>query len=154
MSWNKIDQTAAALQSFRQREASWDQVENFTAMDLSEKSAEYLPMVYPPRSEVLKNYVRDRLAGLISRDQIMAIKNGEWIYTVIKFKTRNRADYDLLMWAGRACKKLNAEQSCTRLRGAVMRYVHNYQFFGKPDYDQALEVQAMDSEERRRNLEK
>lgn len=146
-------QTFLALKSFCAKEISWDDLESLTALDLSKRSDGYLPRAYPDQNETLRKYVQERLNGLQERDSFLAAKNGDWLQTVVLFREKNKADYELLAWAEEICRRVGAASSSEKLQEAAQRFVRNHDFFiSYANYSSSLRVQEKDSSDRRRGM--
>lgn len=131
--------------AFSSGEISQESTDGHLAFLIADTVSDHAPVSYPPPSAMLQHYLSARAAGIESRDQTLAIKNGEWIQLVARIRSRNITDYELLMWAGRICKRLRAPERCAVLREAVMRHVRAHDECPWDVLDKAVTVQRTDS---------
>ena len=136
-------------QAVMRKELTSAEGEKHMALYTAESVEAHKPNPYPLPSLRLLDYLKARLSGMASRDATMAVKNGEWIELMVRVRSRNLSDYELLMWAGRKCKEIGATNACDKLREMVMRHVASYDNFPFDEFDQATRVQQMDSDEKR-----
>lgn len=102
---------------------------------------------YPEPNGVLTSYVEMRINGHEKRSPFQAVKNGEWIQIIIRIRTNNFADWDLLLWAYENCVRVGAIAAANKVMDQIEKHKSNS--YPKAYFERALEVQRMDSEERR-----
>lgn len=143
-------QAEVIYRAFSAHEITRTVSEQHLAMLIADTTYDHEPSTYPSLAPALARYIDARFSDRERRDPVLAIKNGEWIQLLVRIRTRNFADRELLTWAGHICKGLGAPEKCALLREAVKKHIQTHNSFDWRVFERAIEVQKRDSEERRR----
>lgn len=138
------------FESLAKCEISQDAANKHIALLVADTLEDHWPRDYPNRSQALESYIQNRIRGMIRREHAMAIKNGEWLQLTARIRTKNISDYELLTWSGRICRDIGAKEQTDKIRAAVMKHISHHDEFCEQDYQSALDVQVLDSDEKRR----
>lgn len=105
---------------------------------------------YPQMSAQLSTYIADRRVGVIQRDPVLAVKNGEWLQMTFRIFQLNKNDLELLQWAKEHCREIKAEGPMRLIQVQIDKHTRNP--FPRDTWDMATEVQIKDGEDRRREM--
>lgn len=137
--------------AFSKHEITRPDADRHMALLISETLGEHRPKTYPMPSDVLMKYVNHRFSEIERREQVMAAKNGEWIQIIVRLRYVNVGDYELLVWAGQILKALSVSaEKLSLMRRAASEHINQHKAFNWNYFSTALQVQEMDSDERRR----
>lgn len=146
----KLGMPQIALAAARRGEAKMSDVETMTALAAADTLHEHRFRAYPPMSQQLLTYLNNRLAGLVDRDAVLSVKNGEWLNVVCGIMSKNKAEWEFLTWAHGLCIRAKAEGKARQ----IVDHCRGADRLNLPEglFNKSREVQRMDSEQSRREL--
>lgn len=137
-----------AYEEFNRGQISQKEMETMVGLDIAETLQDHPARPYPTPGQQLLNYIEGRTRGLMQRDGSMAVKNGEWVQLIVRLRSLNTVDADLLIWAKESCVRANALGKVEKIQTQLDRHLSNrlpIQLFAN-----AVDVQRLDSDEKSR----
>jgi hypothetical protein len=139
-----------ALEMAKSGRISFQQAGKIVAHHTADTLADHRPMKFLPQPQQLQTYCAQRERGLLPRDPVLAVKNGEWLDSINKASAINRKEVEHLLWAREICLECKSSAQAERIE------THLHQFaqlsFPREQFLTALEVQRRDSDDKRKDL--
>jgi len=143
------DQSIGAdlFRQWRRGDISFEDYLILNAANVAQNAYQERVKIYIPMPDGVRRYLSSRLSGGLY-DQHGSKGLGDWRYDVYQALDHNRHMFEHFQWALDKCDSVKLETESEKLRQAIRRF--EVMRFPAMEYQQAIDVQKMDSSHRER----